>query len=352
MEDSDRRVSRKINRSTKVIRGTTTVSLLKQVPEVTTSEQLKPLYFGTNRAWSVSPDGTHTEFKTKFTNDLTVGSVTILIPKGHKRGTLSNFFGTNKLRRIQTDIMEQNNFLAALAKEIGTNSDRTLICWIHGYYNSFESAAVRAAQLSVDIGFAGVTTFYSWPSQASMSGYVDDQTNAENSAKCLSTFLQHISHISGIEKVFIVAHSMGNFALMHALDFLSKNDTKNFASFPVNEFVLAAADISVKDFNTKKDLFSGASRRTLYINERDYALNASSSGLINGLYRVGHTLEEREQYDVIDAGSVSSFGHSYIADSVAVMDDLRNLLHGTNINSRTTCKKHSTKENVYEIVTK
>ena len=82
--------------------------------------------------------------------------------------------------------------------------------FIHGYNVSFEEAALRAAQLGYDLGIAGVMAFYSWPSQGTLQGYAADAASIEASEAFISDFLTRMATTSGVARVHIIAHSMGN----------------------------------------------------------------------------------------------------------------------------------------------
>src|SRR5690606_31797464 len=55
---------------------------------------------------------------------------------------------------------------------------RDLLLYVHGYRESFETAAVSTMQLSQGIGFRGATGLFTWPSAASTFGYVSDRESA------------------------------------------------------------------------------------------------------------------------------------------------------------------------------
>ena len=49
-----------------------------------------------------------------------------------------------------------------------------ILVFLHGYNVSFEEAALRAAQISCDLKFPGLSAFFSWPSQGTLGPFAYD----------------------------------------------------------------------------------------------------------------------------------------------------------------------------------
>jgi esterase/lipase superfamily enzyme len=60
---------------------------------------------------------------------------------------------------------------------------------VHGYNNSLEDAARRAAQVAHDIGFQGIPAFYSWPSEGRREVYGWGSQSVQNTVSDFQTFL-------------------------------------------------------------------------------------------------------------------------------------------------------------------
>ena len=55
---------------------------------------------------------------------------------------------------------------------------RDVLLYVHGYRESFESAAASAPQLADGIAFRGAPALFTWPSAASTLSYVSDRESA------------------------------------------------------------------------------------------------------------------------------------------------------------------------------
>lgn len=142
---------------------------------------------------------------------------------------------------------------------------RNLMIFIHGFDNSFENAITRAAfnrEWFAASGVAGANTSvvaFSWPSLGQLlsfpipwADYQRDQTMAGQSGLQLMSFFANLepilnkAHAAG-RRVFLVAHSMGNWALQAAVE--SWFTHGNGASALFDEVFLAAADERYDSFS-------------------------------------------------------------------------------------------------------
>jgi esterase/lipase superfamily enzyme len=135
---------------------------------------------------------------------------------------------------------------------------RNLLVFIHGFANSFENALTRAAFNREWFAHSGVaaadTTVvaFSWPSLGRLlsfpipwQDYKQDQTMAGQSGQHIMSFFANLEPIvakaraSG-RRVFLLAHSMGNWALQAAVESWFSHGNGDAALF--DEALLAAAD--------------------------------------------------------------------------------------------------------------
>ncbi|WP_262423614.1 alpha/beta hydrolase [Brevundimonas denitrificans] len=202
---------------------------------------------------------------------------------------------------------------------------REVFVFIHGYNTSFEGAAIRTAQLAVDMNLDGAPILYSWPSRASLLGYAADTDTAADEVliQDVADFLTDVAGRTGAERVHLVAHSMGNRFLVRALDRIaSRADRVRF-----DEVVMAAPDVAVDEFqDTWPRIMNTGERFTLYASRRDRALQISAR--INGMHRIGDAREVvvNTGLQTVDttAASAGLLGHddfagSALADFRAVM---------------------------------
>ena len=90
------------------------------------------------------------------------------------------------------------------------------------------TAARRVAQLAYDLDFDGTPMLYSWPSQASPTAYAVDEAAVGISGRRMADFLETVVAQSGAEHIHLIAHSMGNRALIEALQtYLARRAPEN-----------------------------------------------------------------------------------------------------------------------------
>jgi esterase/lipase superfamily enzyme len=198
---------------------------------------------------------------------------------------------------------------------------------MHGFNTTFADGARRTAQLAYDLGFDGAPILYSWPSQGSVEGYPADEESIQWTAAHLQGFLENVARNSGATAIQLVAHSMGNRALVNAL---SQLQTTAGAASQFKEVILAAPDIDVGVFSQLADaLRSRAERVTIYASSRDAALALSHK--FHSFPRVGESganLVLLPGIDTVDATDVDTglVGHSYFGDERTVLHDLFDLI--------------------------
>ena len=249
----------------------------------------------------------------------------------------------------------RDKFFRDLNQRLANGSGDTVV-FIHGYNVSFENAVKRTAQIAFDLKFAGVPICYSWPAHGGLEDYTRDMANADWTVTHLQHFLTSLFDETGAERIHLIAHSMGNRALMQALDRMAlqwnqeRNHALALASDPdspdgtsiarllrrselprFGQIIMAAPDISADEFRQRyaETLRKLSSQITLYASSRDRALMVSTS--VHGHNRAGLAGEDICIVDGIDTIDVSHIdtsliGHSYYGDNPALIDDLRALI--------------------------
>ncbi|MEH7830343.1 alpha/beta hydrolase [Gemmobacter denitrificans] len=209
-----------------------------------------------------------------------------------------------------------------------------VLVYIHGFNVDFDEAIYSAAQISWDIGFDGLPCIYSWPSKGelSLTAYNYDVNSAQQARTHLAEFLSLVSRVEGADHISIIAHSMGNLALVEALRALPAPTGEADKIF--SEIVLAAPDVDRDNFISLSETFPRfASGVTLYASANDRALEASKS-LAATIPRAGDVPVDGPLtapfIDSIDASSVSNYvfglNHSYFASDRSVVSDIGRLI--------------------------
>jgi esterase/lipase superfamily enzyme len=161
-----------------------------------------------------------------------------------------------------------------------------VLLYVHGYRESFESAALSSAQLSSGIGFRGVSGLFTWPSGGATFGYVYDRESAMWSRDALEELLKAIAESPSGGRVHIVAHSMGTLLTLEALRMLRASHG-DVAMARIGAIVMAAPDIDMDLFTRGIErLGPDAKKITVISSANDRAL-AISSRLAGGVVRAG-----------------------------------------------------------------
>jgi esterase/lipase superfamily enzyme len=222
-------------------------------------------------------------------------------------------------------------FVTSLADSLAAAGERDVLAFVHGFNVSFEDAARRAAQISVDLKFAGRTLLYSWASAADTKQYTVDESTIEWSRDNFEAFLQLALSEIGAREVHVIAHSMGNRALVNTLERIPSWQLPAGAA-KLGQVVFAAPDVDRDRFVQLAAKFKGsAARFTLYASSRDVALLASK--FVHGYPRAGEAGEALlvvDGVDTIDASLVDTslvgLRHSYFGDKRSILNDMFNLI--------------------------
>lgn len=225
--------------------------------------------------------------------------------------------------------LEDEAFYSELRSCVEGSQLRQALVFVHGYNVSFDSAVKRTAQIAFDLKFSGAPVCYSWPSWSGLADYTRDENEAEWTVIHLESFLEQLVARSGAETVHLIAHSMGNRALLQALERLALQRAGQGPMF--GQIVLAAPDVDASAFRQRYAPTATAMARqvTLYASSADKALLASTQ--VHGYTRAGLSgefLVAVPGLDTIDVSPIdtSLIGHSYYGDNPLLIKDLQALV--------------------------
>jgi len=293
------------------------------------------VWFGTNREL-VGGDA-NPSFSGRRGKIVTYGHCDVYVPESHKIGELgSNFIDRlvnrtdDRLKLRRTCPLQADSFWLLLRSQLEEVplDRRHAVVFIHGYNVSFDGAALRAAQIGVDLQIEGAMAFFSWPSKGDFDAYKADEASIEASEPAIADFLVNFADRTGATGVHIIAHSMGNRGVLRAVDKIAR-DAQRRAGIPFANFILAAPDIDAEAFlGLSKAYKSVARRTTLYVSERDRAL--ALSGWLSEYPRAGYA-PPVTVCDGIDTISVTNIdltvlGHSYFGEAREVLNDMHSLI--------------------------
>jgi esterase/lipase superfamily enzyme len=313
------------------------------------------VYFATNRVLGGPPDqlGSYGEDVVAPSDPTAVTYGTAFVDDANL--TADTIGAITSIQAIQQGRFDQS------AVDDLSDPGRNLLVFIHGFDNSFENAITRAAfnqQWFAASGLAAADTSvvaFSWPSLGELialpfpdAAYRRDQTSAGQSALHLMSFLANLEPIvtsarAKGNRVFLLAHSMGNWALQAAVESWFAHG--NGDAFLFDEIVLAAADEIYNSFDylpagRLSALQRLGTRISLYVSERDDVLKISMA--INlGAKRLGQdgahdrnntTRFPPAKYRTVDCGGFNDYqvdlasSHQYYRRSPAVRTDIANAM--------------------------
>lgn len=264
--------------------------------------------------------------------DLSYGQCVVSVPRDHRLGDIERSKDPDPRRDMYVMslyAMDWNGLRESLAWALRGSPEKKALVFVHGYNNSFEDAALRTAQLAYDLQFDGPPIFYSWPSAEALLKYKEDRKMATDPATFghLRAFLQEVAEQTGAERIYLIAHSMGNEVLTRAFaDLLAGLAPETREKF--REIVLASPDIGAEDFvkNIAPRILNQGPGVTLYASRHDEALKAS--WLVNDFKRrLGDPTKGAvvlPGMDTIDASAVRTdfLGHAYFAEHASIVSDL------------------------------
>jgi esterase/lipase superfamily enzyme len=207
---------------------------------------------------------------------------------------------------------------------------RDVLVYVHGFNQTFETAALDAARLSDGLKFRGDTMLFSWPSKNSVFNYIYDRESALWSRDALEEMLDHLSADPSVGTVHVVAHSMGTMVAVEALRQLY--DRRGAAM--ANRFgavILASPDIDIDGFKSSITRLGSFSRKvTVLTVTKDRALGAMRD-MAGGVTRVG--IAEKAQLEalglrVIDASEYAGGGlnHDLFLSNGQVRETIRRVM--------------------------
>lgn len=306
--------------------------------QLSSKYQGRPVYrvwYGTNRA-PVDPADHSKGYGSQRDSKINYGACIVEIPESHEFGSIGSSWIKRTIRRIddrlkllEIEPMERARFVDFMRYKLSTrpSNERTALIYIHGYNVTFDEAAIRAAQIGFDLKVDGETAFFSWASKGEVYAYTADAATIRASEGHLEEFIGTILDNPEVARVDILAHSMGNQALLRVMERIRVNRPTGLAR--VANIILAAPDVDIDEFRRLATVYPAVARRTtLYISSKDLALK--SSGIVSDYPRAGFLPPVMivPGIDTIEVSGIdlTILGHGYFAEAKAVLYDMFDLL--------------------------
>jgi esterase/lipase superfamily enzyme len=332
------------------------------------------VFFGTNRACNdcrKGQDGRGVIFTGNrssagtIAEELTLGRAIVTVPaikrqkgqltqSGFFRKNLGKFFGIDpdgdpekhfviykkgfRLFQSKQDFLDE---VKDHINEAGRYKDHAFV-FVHGYNTPFDLALMRTAQIAYDLGEVdanqkmtpfGTPFLFSWPSAGGTLFYAYDQESSRFAIEHFKHFLKIVIRETGAKKIHLIAHSMGNVALLNAMAGLS--DWANGETL-VEQVILASPDVDVFEFKRlAAKVRSLAKNFTMYASSKDLAMSASKQvhfGIPRAGDVVGSVPTIANGIHTIDISAMSNCyfctGHNEYVDQPTLLNDITHLLRG------------------------
>jgi esterase/lipase superfamily enzyme len=312
---------------------------LAQADKETRTDLEYSVWYGTNRK-PLDANDIAKGYSGERDSTLHLGRCTVFVPESHKIGSTGSGWWErfksgvdDRLKLTNVRELSPATFWAQIKQQLNSLqlADRDAVIFVHGYNVSFENAAVRAAQIGVDLAVTGAMAFFSWPSRGAKRAYTMDEASIEASELHIADFMVDFAERSGATKIHIIAHSMGNRGVLRAVSRIASQAERR-SQVPFDQIILAAADVDAETFRNLCSAYSRVSRRTtLYVSSRDRAVEASK--WLHDFPRAGllPPVLVTTGIDTINVtnADLTMLGHGYVAEAREVLTDMHNLLeHG------------------------
>ena len=254
-------------------------------------------------------------------------------------------------------------FQAELEKRLARSKTKNVIVYVHGFNETFASAAYTAAELCHFLGRESVCALYTWPASSTgnfLTSYTSTTESARYAEDHLRKMMRMLGSTPGLNGVQLLAHSRGAALLMSALRGLFTESVaagkEPIHTLHIDNLVLFSPDIDYDLF--AQDVTAGLSdpdmysvwpserlpralhgRFTVYSSPNDRALIVSQI-LFRSKMRIGNVRTENiseavqnylKPFDKLDiiiyqGDRTDAFGHSYFTTNPRVSSDVIQLL--------------------------
>jgi len=245
------------------------------------------LPFATNRGGSASARSVTGAFDGAARDSVSRGVVTVSVPALESRrageSVRTAFMRSERGNVALHDIsrvgfraiepMDSSSLSALIGTRLSLTPTGDVLVFLHGYYTSFATAVERAARLPGEVHWPGAVVLYSWPSDARLASYRQDQADARAAGAHLAAFLLELQQAVPGRRLSVVSHSMGAEALASALRHLDRSRSE----LALGTVALVSPDLSADDFlaDVLPSLRARAERITVYASSADFALWSS-----------------------------------------------------------------------------
>lgn len=177
---------------------------------------------------------------------------------------------------LKAEIINKDQAIAAFSRLLRESRKKEALVFVHGFNQRYDDAVYRFAQILHDSGAEAnvAPVLFTWPSKGNIFSYAYDRESTDYSRDALESLLRHLAKDPQVEKISILAHSMGNWVTLEALRQMAIRDGR--VAPKIKLVLLADADVDV-DVARQQISALGPQRPhiVLFVSQDDRALAAS-----------------------------------------------------------------------------
>jgi esterase/lipase superfamily enzyme len=180
---------------------------------------------------------------------------------------------------------------------------RDVLIYVHGFNQTFETAALDAARLSDGIRFRGESMVFAWPSKAKLFDYGYDRESAMWSRDALEQVFAGLIGNPGVGRVYVVAHSIGTMVTLESLRQIYARH-RGAAVERVGAVIFASPDIDMDVFSSSVERIGPLAGKITVVTSTDDRALAVSGWIAGGTARVGAAEQDKLKrlgLNVVDA---------------------------------------------------
>lgn len=210
---------------------------------------------------------------------------TISVPGKHAEGSIEwpDTFPGDPTRDFVTRAASYVPDRAAMRADLNRRlmekpkGQRSVFLFIHGYNTLFSEALFRFTQYVHDSDYDGVPVLFTWASRGQIPAYVYDLNSALAARRALAETIEDLAS-SKAERIFILAHSMGNWLMMETALQMTPSQVQRMEN-KIDHIIMAAPDIDLDVFKEQLKVLGNRARSkkpvVVMVSEDDKALGIS-----------------------------------------------------------------------------
>jgi len=113
----------------------------------------------------------------------------------------------------------KNKLIAEVQRRLAASPNKEIMLYVHGFNETFATAAFTAAELCHFMGREPVCVFFTWPASSTgnfLISYTATTESAEYAVNHLKQTIRILARTPGVERVQLLAHSRGTAVLLSA----------------------------------------------------------------------------------------------------------------------------------------